>query len=310
MTGTLCEHTKEEGKDCNPYVQSGALMLNPEDSGFGMNVLRIEQPFDFAGREGHIHYTSDMRGHLRMHQSVHVGPAISNSMPDLRFVNVLEALNAGSAIDIDFVGDGGEPFNITLWQNGQNLTPGNPLFHAYGPFSTYASPLSNFIKGNVHDVDIYLARAHLRVKVDGVEVFNQVIPDLGFDRGYVYFAQLAYNPAKDGYVGDAANRFMWDNLAFDGPSLPKNSLTPADKQDILFRAFNKASCTVRGVPADGPIFPRVNPSNLPANIFDTWHVQLPLTDPPVTVSDIQCVSLGGTPSLGQADIGNIEIVKR
>jgi hypothetical protein len=306
MTGTLCETSV----DCSPYVTNGTLQLNPEDSGFGMNVLRVQQPFDFANREGHIHYTSDLRGHLRMHQAVHITPAISNSLPDLRFINVLEALNMGSAISIDFVGDGGEPFNITQWKNGQNLTPGSPQLHAYGPFVVYPAPLTTFVKGTPHDVDIYITRTRLRLLVDGVQVFNQTIPDLGFDRGYVYFGQLAYNPHKDGYEGQAGNRFMWDNFAFDGPSLPKNSLTPADKQDILFRAFNKASCTVRGVSADGPIFPRASPNNLPANIYDTWHVQLPLTDPPVTLSDILCVSSGGTPSLGQASIGDIQVVKR
>jgi hypothetical protein len=98
---------------------------------------------------------------------------------------------------------------------------------------------------------------------------------------------------------------MWDNLAFDGPSLARNSLTPADKQDVFFRAWNKSSCTVRGMPADGPI----NPSN--NVIFDTWHIRLDASAAPVTLSDINCVGNSGIATLtGDAPIGDIEVVKR
>jgi hypothetical protein len=292
MTGTPCETSG----DCTPYVQGGSLFLNPEDSGFGMNVLRIEQPFDFAGREGHVHYRSNMKGHPRMHQTVHIGPVVSNTLPDLRFTTVLEAVNAGPAIDFDFIGDGGWPFEITVWKDGQK----SQQFHVQGPVG-----IPHGTGESLFDVDFYVSRTRVRVALNGVQVLDQALADIGFDRGYVHFAQLAYNPVKDGYVGDAGNRFQWDNLAFDGPSLPANSLTPADKQDILFRAFDKGSCTVRGVAADGPINPTHN------WIFDTWHVRIGVNDAPITLSDIVCITNKGLlPLYGQTDIGDIQVVKR
>jgi hypothetical protein len=236
-----------------------------------MNVMRIEQPFDFHRREGRIHYRSDFKGHPRMHQTIHVSPGVSNSLPDLRFVQPLEALNSAPAISINYIGDGGWPFEITLWKDGQQTQQ----YHADGPL--------NVVVGRQYDVDIYLSRTRLRIELDRREVFNQVMPDLGFDRGYVYVAQLSYNATKDIGEGDHKHRFLWDNLAFDGPSLPRNSLTPEGRQDVLFRAYNVASCSVRGVPADGPI----NPAN--NWLFDTWHVQLDASAPPVRPSDIRCV---------------------
>jgi hypothetical protein len=208
-------------------------------------------------------------------------------------VQPLEALNSATAIDINYIGDGGWPFEITVWRNGQKAEQ----YHANGPLG--------IVRGHQYDVDVYLSRTRLRILLDGNQVHDQPLPDLGFDRGYVSFAQLAYNPVKDGYPGQAGNRFLWDNLSFDGPSLPKNSLTPADKQDVLFRAFNKSSCTVRGLAADGPI----NPSN--NWIFDTWHVRLDVNAAPVTLGDIQCVArTNDSAPFNNPAIGDIEVIKR
>jgi hypothetical protein len=143
------------------------------------------------------------------------------------------------------------------------------------------------------------------VLLDGKQIHQQDVGDIGFDRGYVHFAQLAYNPVKDHFSGDTANRFLWDNLAFDGPSLPKNLMTPSDKQDVLFRAYGKGSCTVRGIAADGPI----NPTKY--FMYDTWHVQLGINDPPVTLADIKCVAnMGGSPPYGDPELGDIQTIKR
>ena len=31
--------------------------------------------------------------------------------------------------------------------------------------------------------------------------------------------------------------FHWDNVAFDGPTLPMNSLTPAGSEDVVFNVM-------------------------------------------------------------------------
>jgi hypothetical protein len=288
MTQTTCDSSG----DCAPFVQGGSLFLNAEDEGFGMAVLRIEQPFDFAGREGHIHFRSDMKGHPRMHQAVHIGPMISNTLPDLRVIEL--GVNTAPAISIDFVGDGGAPFSVTQWRNG------DVVYHetAQGPFG--------IVSGDQHDIDVYVSRTSIRVTLDGATIYeDDQLEDLGFDRGYVHFSQLAYNPVKDGYAGDNANTFMWDNLAFDGPSLGKNSMTPSDQQDVLFRAWSKATCTVRGIAAEGPVAP------LEKTIFDTWRVRLPADAPPVTVDEIQCTEAADwQPQDNQAHVGDIEVVRQ
>jgi hypothetical protein len=266
------------------------LLLNAEDSAFGMNVLRVEQPFDISGgREGRIHFRSNMKGHPRHNQVVHIGPMISNASPDLRFLE--HGVNAGPAVSINYAGDGGLPFSIHVWNNGALLQ----TVYGDGPIGV--------TQGDFHDVDLYVSRTRVRIALDGRVIADKQIQDIGFDRGYVHFAQLAYNPVKDGYSGDAANRFVWDNLAFDGPSLAKNSLTPADKQDVLFRAFGKGTCTVRGIAADGPV--------ATGGIYDTWHVRLGVNDAPVTLGEISCTNAidYGTPN-NQPAIGDIEFVKQ
>ncbi len=299
MTGTLCETSG----DCTPYVQGGSLFLNAEDGGFAMNVARVEQPFDFAGREGRIHYRSSMQGHGRMHQNVHITPVISNTLPDLR---AFDKPRDGDAIDVDFVGEGGWPFTVGVWRNGALAY----VSHANGPIGVAS--------GVQQDIDIYVSSNHLSVRVDGVEVFDSSehpmddgtpFPNVGFTRGYVSFVQAAYNPCKDGFCGDAANTFLWDNLAFDGPSLAKNSLTPVGKKEVLFRAWNMERCSVKGIPADGP--------QTVGWYIDTWHVQVDAATQ-VGMNDITCVANpgdDGQPSTfptpyGQAFIDDLLFVER
>ncbi len=288
-----CESTQAEGSSCAPYVQGGSLFMNAEDSGFGMDVLRVEQPFDFEGREGRIHYRSNMKGHGRMHQAVHISAATSNTLPDLRDLD--PAADMGPSLSVTFVGDGGWPFGIVLWNQGEVVEE----HHVNGPLGIELNG-----GADLYEVDLYVSRTHLRVHLNGQEVFSEDIADLGFDLGYVYFSQLAYNPVKDGYVGEGDNRFLWDDLAFDGPSLARNSLTPPGQQDVLFRAWNMASCTVRGVAAEGPPNPQES-----FYLVHTWHARIDDNGAPVTLSDIQCTPLDTFPP-PEAAIADIEIVKQ
>lgn len=285
LTGVDCATSG----DCTPYLQDGTLSLNPEDAGYGMDVLRFERPFDFAEREGHIHYRSDLKGHPRMHQTVHVSPMISNTLPDLR---ANDAVNESLALTVDFIGgDGIQPFSVISWKDGEP----QQVVYADGPLE--------LTPGELHDIDVYVSRTRTRLLLDGASVLDEALEDIGFDRGYVYFGQIANDPVKEGYSGDAANRFLWDDLAFDGPLLPRNSLTPADQQDVLFRAWNATACSVRGLAADGPVLPLAFDY-----VYNTWHVQLDGDEPPVGVSDISCSQTDTVePPESQAAIGDIEI---
>jgi hypothetical protein len=287
MNGTECETSG----DCTPYVQGGSLFLNAEDVGFGMNILRVEKPFSFAnGREGRIHYRSNLKGGSRHNQTIHITPTITSTMPDTR--DYEPAGNMSPAISIVFAGDGGWPFAVLTWKNGHV----DQIQYSNGPHG--------ITPGTLYDVDIYVLPTRIRIALDGKQIASIPLQNIGFDTGYVMFTQNAYNPPKDGNSGDAANRFLWDNLAFDGPSLAPNSLTPANKQDVLFRTWGKATCSVRGQPADGP------PDTTAFNGFDTWHVQFDASAPPVTLDEISCtlaVTVG--PPKGGATIGDIQTIK-
>jgi len=295
---TTCDSTKAEGSNCSPYAQNGSLFLNSEDSGFGLNVLRVERPFDFTNREGRIHFRAQMKGHTRMKQTIHISPVSNNTLPDLRFPEF--NINLAPALTIQFQGDGGWPFEIMTFKNGAV----NKMEHVDGPMTNRG--ITNFNRENSYDIDIYVSRSRVRIVMAGVEIFNKAMT-VEFEVGYVYFGQLAYNPVKDDSpglrtVGEMGNRFLWDNLAFDGPVLQKNGLTPADKKVILFRAYMKGSCTVRGAQAEVPFV---------FQGYDTWRIEVDRSVP-VGIGDIRCNSRVdyGLPQGETVDIGDIEVIER
>ena len=88
----------ETSGDCTPYLEDGVVFTNAEDGGFGILATRITQPFDFAGREGRIHFEATLNGHSRMVLSVQISPRPIESSPDLRdTADVLD--NAARDID-------------------------------------------------------------------------------------------------------------------------------------------------------------------------------------------------------------------
>lgn len=281
--------TCETSGDCSPYLLGGSAFINSEDSGFGMSVTRLKQPFDFTGRTGHLRFTADLKGHPRMQLAVQLSPQPTNNMPDLRDPS-LGAMDKSPALTIIFQGEGGWPFSILAWKNGANTF----VDHGNGPLGIDFSGL--------HTFDIDVTRTTLVLKLDGIQRVNTTFDDLGFDKAYVHLTQVSYNPVKDGFEGDAKNRFQWDNIAFDGPALAVNALTPAGQQEVLFRAYSTDGCTVRGVPADGP-------HNLLWAAWHTWHVHLNDTTP-VTASDIVCNLLPNSPPYAGAKVQEIESIQR
>ena len=212
--------------------------------------------------------------------AVHISPLASNSMIDVRgSARVGDGLGESSAVNVTFRGDGLLPFGVATFKDGRRVS----VVDQQGRLG--------ITPGQLYDVDIYIRRNHVRITIDGRQVYSRPVGDIGFDRGYVYFAQLAYNPVKDGYVGSAANTFRWDNIAFDGPVLAPYSLVPEGQQDVMFRVFDGSQCTVRGVPAIGP--------SVPVHFWWTWYARVPRSGPPISAADIDC---------GGAEIRDVEAV--
>ncbi|MBL8949723.1 MAG: hypothetical protein JNK82_03040 [Myxococcaceae bacterium] len=284
VTGVTCETSM----DCSPYLLNGSAFINSEDSGFGMSVTRLKQPFDFAGRTGHLRFTGVLKGHPRMQLAVQLSPQPTNNMPDLRDPSI-GAMDQSPAVTVLFQGEGGWPFTLLTWKDGNNTYTD----HGNGPL--------NIDFTGLHEFDIYVTRTSLELKLDGIRRVYSTFADIGFDKAYVHLTQVSYNPAKDGFDGDEKNRFQWDNIAFDGPSYAVNALTPMGSQDVLFRAYSTSGCTVRGVQADGP-------RNLLWGAWHTWHVRLNDTNP-VNVSDITCATVPDSPHYAGAHVQNIETIR-
>ena len=233
-----------------------------EDGQFGLGVLRLHQPFDFSGREGHMHFDVDLKTGARRYVRLLVSPELTKVTTDDRHQ---DARRPGNAFDLWFV-------NGTF---DAQVSRGGALVWEQQPGRYYG-------QDDVRDhVDVYMSRTHVRVLVNGTEYVNTATADLGFDRAYMYLAQASYNPCKTDECGDHQQMFHWDNVAFDGPTLGMNSLTPAGSRDVLFNAYHANSCTVKGVAAEA-----VGPAPDASRV--TWRVRLADDGSSVGPADVSC----------------------
>ena len=233
-----------------------------EDGQFGLGVLRLRQPIDFAAREGHLHFDVDLKTGARRYVRFLLSPELTKvTTDDRRQVD----RRPGNAFDLWFVNG---TFDAQVSRDGAQIWEQQPGRY-YG-------------QDDVRDhVDIYISRSHVRVLVNGTSYLDSAMPDLGFDRAYMYLAQASYNPCKADECGAQLQLFHWDNLAFDGPVLAQNSLTPAGSRDVLFNAFHATSCTVKGAPAES-VGPEPDASRV------TWRVRLPADGSAVSPADVAC----------------------
>ncbi len=142
---------------------------------------------------------------------------------------------------------------------------------------------------NVRDnIDVFVSRTHTKVIVNDVMMVDRDTPDIGFDRAYVYLEHVNYNSCKAYSVEHyaplaecqiAGNTFHWDNVAYDGPRLPRNSLTPLGSEDVVFNAFNQTDCSVQGVAG--------TPVQTSLVGWQTWVARLP-AGTAVSPSDVRC----------------------
>jgi len=255
-----------------------------DDETFGIGILRLHQPFDFANREGHARFDVDLKTSARRYVRFMLSPELTKSGTDDRNA----ARRPGNAFDLWFI-DG--KFYGQVYKNGGTT---DAFFIDWPRY--YGAE-------NVRDrVDVYITRTHLRLTINGTEFVNQNIPDVGFDRAYMYLSQASYNPCKDGECSEAQQTIHWDNIAFDGPILPKNSLTPVGKRDIVYNIMSATSCTVKGTPAT-----RIGGYQWGAWV--TWVARLNDDGSSVSANDISCTWDTSMPA-GESNIPRgFEIVK-
>jgi hypothetical protein len=238
------------------------FMTVVEDGQFGLGVLRLKQPFDFAGREGHVHFDVDLKTGARRYVRFMLSPELAKVLTDDR---QRQNRRPANAFDLWFING---RFSGSVIRGGEEVSN-------FFPYTEY------FGTDDVRDdIDIYVTRTSVRILVNGQVMINEAVPDMGFDRAYVYLVQASYNPCKDGECGEELQMFHWDNVAFDGPVLPINGLTPAGSQDVVFNAYRAASCSVAGAPAE-PVGPEPESSRI------TWRARLP-ANMAVGPADVAC----------------------
>lgn len=268
------------------------IMTRMEDGQFGMAVMRLQQPFDFANREGHFHFDVDLKVSFRRYVRIMFSPDLTKAVVDDR--------DRATRSPKD---------EFALWfQNGRldaSVTRGGTLVGEVSAPGTY------YGVDNVRDhVDVYITRTHVRVLINGAEYLNTSVPDMGFDRAYPYLTQVSYNPCKAfESFGDphfecesAAQLFHWDNIAFDGPKLPINSLTPANSQDVIFTVYSATACNVKGYPA-------APAGDLSDYRWQTWVARMP-KGTAVTAADVACPSGGAGFHIWDGIARGFEIAKQ
>jgi hypothetical protein len=302
IEGVSCEVSG----DCASYFQGGTMLTIPEESGFGWSAIRPEQPFDFAGREGHIRFTTNFNTHGRLNVGIILSPVATNSMPDNRQFEeegtgiLLGAMNRAPALAVKSFrtsDHGGRAVgDVQVWRDG--------LQQQYRGVA--GETVIGFDRTLTHEYDVFVTRTHIRALMDGNVFLDTDLEDIGFDRAYVYLAGLSYNAMKEEGIPHTreANTILWDNIAFDGPVLARNSLTPDGMVDVVFRANAVSDCTVRGVAAEGP------PTEFYLNFWAGWTARLPADVGPITADDITCTLRDWPRDHSVPQWGNVTIVRR
>lgn len=267
------------------------FMQRVESGGFGVSLLRFHQPVDLTA-ERHIHLDMDLKmDNTRNYTRIGLSPDLTKRDADDR---------GGQAYPRSF---------IQLWfQNGdvkgsicrQGACEGDsyPWGDAFSSTWMANPPTGDNIR---RDIDIYVSQTSIRVYIEGVLRVNDTFAPLGFDAAYLYLSAVSYNPCKNGQCSFAAQTFHWDNVAWDGPTLAPNSLTPAGYRDVVFNAYGAASCAVNTIPA-------VAQTNGPVQgwTWTTWVARI--VDDNAGLA-IQCVPGQGW-SLASQPIRAIEVVKQ
>ncbi len=260
------------------------FMTRIEDGQFGMATLRLHQPFDITNREGHVHFDIDLKTSARRYVRFLLSPDLTKAIVDDRDEETTVPRNYFSLFFIN------GRFSSSVVRDGVTQS-------SFNPPTTYVGT------DDVRDhVDLYITRTHVRIVVNGTQMVSTDVADMEFDRAYPYLAQVSYNPCKTAECANNLQTFHWDNVAFDGPKLPMNSLTPAGAQDVIFNAYSATACAVNGVAA--------KPTGMLSDFrWQSWVVRVPASAT-VTPADVTCTAGGSGFHLWDAVPREFEIVKQ
>lgn len=212
-----------------------------DNTGFGINSMRIRQLFDFTGRTGTLVFDLDAKvndgfgGHgwwtelwitedpapMPYHQAPTVG---SFPRRGLGFI-IQPHLNDCFQGDYDQVG------KIVITDNYQVVREdgftGEKCFHAAD------TKLNRFKFAISTDrIDVWVSDANAPGKMNAVGTITGL--NLNFSRGYIHLQHSQYNAYKDGH-SSPSQTFRWDNVGFDGPTyaVPRSYDVPDEGQVII-----------------------------------------------------------------------------
>ena len=204
-----------------------------DQAAFALHSMRIRQPFDFAGRVGKVVWDVDAKvnpfntGHGWWFEVwITADPA---PLPHDHLDGVTSLPRNG----VGFVFENGAdcPEDAAAWNNALEnvkVTHDDQLFHDYPFYQIGQTDRRCFrvadARLNHFELRIDKTRAELWAS-DFDDPSNLILRasvenlDLSFERGYVHFEHGGLNAAEDGNV-TSSQTFRWDNLGFDGPTLP------------------------------------------------------------------------------------------
>ncbi|QQR91912.1 MAG: hypothetical protein IPJ88_09565 [Myxococcales bacterium] len=217
---------------CDGEDSAGVLsqQLNEvlHDTGdFGINSMMIRQPFDFADRTGVISFDVDAKlnpnndGHgwwVEMWITEDPEPVPYHGAPS---VYSFPRNGVGFAFE-------GTNCNKSNWENSLTrvfVSRDGDILHEYGQydfdstecFLTHDSVLNHMeVHINQDSAEVWASDYDDPSSFRRIAVVNNL--DLNFTRGFVAFQHSHYNAAKA--QGTPSQVFRWDNIGFDGPSLP------------------------------------------------------------------------------------------
>lgn len=213
---------------CDPSGSKTAqLMTAASIQNYGTNSYMILQPFDFAGRTGKIDFDVDavsipLGGYPEIDITDQPVPA-----PTFREFNNFEVGSIPqNAIIVKFgnvcnSNTSAAPYNVMVYKNyvGTILTP------------TYSSSNGGCVQttaGSLNHFEIQLSQTQISIYGSDFSTDNVTFPNykllyqanisLPFTQGYVHVDARNHATLKYGDGPDAI--FHWDNIGFDGPSIP------------------------------------------------------------------------------------------
>jgi hypothetical protein len=211
---------------CTPTTDIGSshVLMAVASQNYGLNSVRIRQPFDFRGRTGTIGFDVDatMINGLFGWASLEI---TEDPVPTPNFTDFEYGPLPKSAVELEFDHDGcGSSEAISL----KNVL----VFKDYvvtklmkdgGDQPTCFATR----RGHLNRVRVHVSQNKVEVlasdfSADGLSfpepklVFSSAM-DLPFSRGWVHFS--GHNHATIKYGGDDSWILRWDNVGFDGPKL-------------------------------------------------------------------------------------------